>query len=137
MKFTIFLDNKNDILEEDASLCYGHFKLEENEVSVSFFEEKSCMIFLTLVNFLSFLKSKKEKNQWFYNWIGEGNGRRTPIRRKGKVITFYEKKEYSFDFFNFEKIVVQSVNEFLEKCKTLNPEIVNESAFKALKNRLI
>lgn len=136
MKFQIFFDDENDFEGEYSSLSYGHFELKTNELSVSFFEDKSCMIYLTLANLADFLKSKKEKNQWFYNWIGEGNGRAVSIRRKGKNILFFEKKESTFDFTDFEKAVFISAKDLIKTSIHLNPKITLESAFQNLKQSL-
>lgn len=133
--FKIKFEDFEELKNEDASLSFGYFEFNTVDFKVSFFEERHCMVFITLSSLLDFLNRELKKGMQ-YKWIGDGNGTAIMVKviNKGRLEFTLDRISFCVDIKDFTKAVYIELNSFLSKCIGLNPEVQTESGYVTLKN---
>lgn len=134
--FRIVLD-VDELKTENASFSLGYFEFSTLDFKVSFFEERQCMVFITLSSLLDFL-SNELKNGMSYKWVGDGNGTTILVKvaDKKRIEFLLDRFSLYVNIDDFAIAVIEYLNSFLTNCINVNPEILNESGYRTLKSSL-
>ncbi len=117
-----------DLKQMDASLSYGWFEFCFDHLSISFFKERGCMVFLTITTLIDFLSTQKKNDR--FSWVGEGNGRQYYFIKEGENIILQDKSNLlKVSFSKFRDIVLESSMALRDSMVTANPSIKTEGAF--------
>lgn len=129
MTFKIILQNEHEILGDDGHLACGYFELEENDFSINFFKDRSCMVFLTLYSICDFLSNNKKE----LRWVGEDNGKFFILtKQKDKIVVTSKEFEVKFKLNSLIDAIKNCLFDFMAYCKILNNDIVNQGGFSDL-----
>lgn len=128
-------DSIKVLMEEDASLSLGWFEFYFDRLSVSFFKERSCMVFITITSLIDFLSSETDNNS--FEWIGEDSGEKYLLRRNGEVLQIQNSITSIIMSYNlFESIVFDASLNLKNSISMKNPHIKKEGAFIDFENSL-
>jgi len=133
-KFRILLNDFSELQDDDASLSLGHFEFRALDFRVSFYEDRKCMVFLTLSALLDFLLGDLKVGST-YKWVGDGNGTMVLINVVdiGRLEFLVDTISVHIDIDEFINAICAELDLFLPRCIILNSKILNESGFLMLK----
>ena len=121
-------DSIQNLTEEGASLSLGWFEFYHNGLSISFFKERKCMLFLTLTNLIDFLSSENVNNS--FKWVCEDDGSVYVLKRKDKYLQIENRSvliKINYDL--FKSVVFDASLNMKNNILSKNPHIREEGAF--------
>jgi len=127
------------LLEEDASLSSGYILVDDNQNlsnSITLFKKRECIVFIALAELLECLlildAAKKAK------WVVTDSGEIVELFLKENEITLKYDDEYrSYDYKEFKGVVKNGVLDLLARTKSVNSNILKESPYVDLNNRIL
>jgi hypothetical protein len=129
MYFKIVLENQEELKLPDAGFVCGYFVIGENDFSINIFNDGVCTIMLTLSDLLDFIAGGNKK----FDWVGADNGKTVKVNIENGFIVFSGKYFRSlFQYNDFKKELLSSVDAFINSCRLLNQKIDKESGFLSL-----
>ncbi len=127
--FKICLSENHYEADENSSLAFGWFELNKSELTVYFFRDRKCMVFLTLYTLIESLLKLKIKNET-QRWVGEDNGKVFFLNKQKTMLTIEDKDvKLTTDFSVFLDAVVAEAKSLLRDSKTRNPDIIEEGPY--------
>lgn len=121
------------LIQEDASLSLGWIEIETDSYSIPLFEERLCMLFLTLCDLMEFLSS----NKLDFDWVSvDGGDIYSLLKIKDLLVIRNESIKFEVDYGAFLKALIDTSNNTIEHILKINPSINKESAFIDFKNCL-
>ena len=139
MKLDIYFSNNVELLEEDASLSSGYVVVTDDRDlnnSITLFKKKECIVFIALIELLECLLkldvAKKAK------WVVTDSGETVELILKGDEMTLKYIDEYRiYEIKQFIAAVKNAILGLLERMKGVNNNILTESPYIDLKNRIL
>lgn len=121
------------LVEEDASLSLGWIEIQTENYNYSLFEQKLCILIITLCDLLEFLSSNKVN----YDWIGVDGGDIYLLTKKKSVLVI-QKEDITFqiDYDAFVNAIIDTTNSTIQHLSQVNSAVKGESAFIDLLNCL-
>lgn len=137
-KINIHFFNPQELLEEDASLSFGHLVIESRGVEIKFFGDKNCMIFISLDYLIHQLfKYQSSSRNIQFEWIGDGHGATYLVNVNAEKTTFtLQAFEVRYATKELTSKLVDYTKKFLLEVSLKNPEIKKEPAFEDLNNTI-
>ncbi|PZF74802.1 hypothetical protein [Taibaiella soli] len=130
MKFDICLKDNNDLHQDDLSLSLGWFELSEKEVNLRLFNDRSCMIFITLADLFEFLGYGEQKRTRTFDWIGVDNGVTIKVVCDGSIVSISKGDiVVRLEKGIFVSAVLKGTEDFIARCLVANQRVEEESAF--------
>jgi hypothetical protein len=134
MTFEALFQRDADLLENDATLSLGWFELRSGEMTLSLFNRRLCMVFISLTDLLHWLHSKDLATGGVFNWVGCDNGAAFSLRFSKDLLEIAcSSFRCLVDFQQFKMAVSAGAISLLEGSRERNPQIVAESAYVDLK----
>jgi len=137
MKINIIIPNlESNILNlENFEYSLGFIEIIVGKTTISLFNNKKCMIFLTISELFSILDDLKNNNKLKTKWVGEDNGYFFMISLVENYINFEGNDfNFKFDFNRFKIMIINAIKRSIKEFIKLNPKIENENFFLEFKN---